>query len=72
MKGDGRIVGQRWWKGEEKIGGRKRRKDRKLIQGLMLCGRANKSNSTADAVQVDANLEEELSFHLRFTKLKCC
>ena len=26
----------------------------------------------AGAVQVEANLQEELSVHLHFTKLKCC
>ena len=31
-----------------------------------------KSNSTASAVQVEANLQEELSVHLHFRKLKCC
>ena len=30
----------------------------------------NKSNLTAGAVQVEANLQEELSFHLHFGK--CC
>ena len=30
----------------------------------------NKSSSTADAVQVAANLQEELSVHLHFRKLE--
>ena len=34
--------------------------------------KCNKSNSTAAAVQVEANLQEELSIHLHFRKLKCC
>ena len=31
----------------------------------------NKSNSTAGAVQVEANLQEQLNDHLHFRKLKC-
>ena len=33
---------------------------------------SNKSNSTAGAVQVEANLQEQLSDHLYFRKLKYC
>ena len=32
----------------------------------------NKGNSTADAGQVEANLQEELSDHLHFRKQKYC
>ena len=31
-----------------------------------------KSNSTTSTVQVEANLQEQLSDHLHFRKLKCC
>ena len=40
--------------------------------GITKHSTANKSNSTTGAVQVEANLQEELSVHLHFTKLKCC
>ena len=32
----------------------------------------NKSNSTAGAVQVEENLQEQFSDQLHFKKLKCC
>ena len=32
----------------------------------------NESNSTAGDVQVEANLQEEISVRLHFTNLKCC
>ena len=32
----------------------------------------NKSNSTARSVQVESNLQEQLSDHLHFRKLTCC
>ena len=32
----------------------------------------NKSNSTAGAAQVEANLQEQLSDHFYFRKPKCC
>ena len=32
----------------------------------------NKSNSTAGAVQVEANMQKQLNDHLHSRKLKCC
>ena len=40
--------------------------------GDMTTVRLNKSNSTTNAVQVKANLQEQLNDHLHFRKLKCC
>ena len=34
--------------------------------------RVNKSNSMAGAMQVEANLQEQLGNHLHFRKLECC
>ena len=39
---------------------------------LQKTSKVNKSKSTTGAVQVEANLQEELSVRLHFTKLKCC
>ena len=42
-----------------------------MIKKLLSLTSINKSNSTAGAVQVEANLQEQLSDHLHFRKLKC-
>ena len=44
---------------------------RKLAHGVLNII-SNKSNSTAVAVQVEANLQEQLNDHLHFLKPECC
>ena len=43
-----------------------------INQNPNLAAENNKSNSTTGAVQVDANLQEQLDDHLHFRKLQCC
>ena len=45
---------------------------REDAKGQYRVRRPDKSNSTASAVQVKANMHEELSVHLNFRKLKSC
>ena len=43
-----------------------------IIDCLQSKQNSYKSNLTAGTVQVEPNLQEELSVHLHFTKVKCC
>ena len=42
------------------------------VASMRVKTKTNESNSTAGAVQVEANLQKELSVHLHYRKLECC